>query len=443
MNASIRSLGAVCIGKLGISSKLLSSSSVLLAATLLGQALTFAIHILVARKIGVDQYGLYSYLFTWVNLLSLMAIMGHDRLLIRFVGAYRAKGNEALLRALVIWTALAVLATSILGASALLTAALLSPPRGVPLHLGAALWAAFLIPLIAAATLAESFLRSMEANLSASLLNRVLRPVLFGLAIAALALLPSVRLDAEVTLAANAVAMLATVGVAIACMWRVLPVRTPMAAPWPVREWLGQSAAFSLNTLALYMNGQLDILILGMLLDSTAVGTYGAVSRLVVVMSFPTTVVVSIIQPMIVRAVSSARQGELQHLTTGAARLAFLATLGPAIVIWVFAEDLLHLFGPSFAEGATSLRILTLGYVLANLVSTSSALLNMCGRQNDATGIMLLGGMLTVILNLVLVPAFGITGAALATALSMVIWNLGLFLAVRWRLGLTAAPFAR
>ena len=46
--------------------------------------------------------------------------------------------------------------------------------------------------------------------------------------------------------------------------------------------------------------------------------------------------------------------------------------------------------------------------------------------------------MLNIILNLVLVPRFGIVGAALATTISMVVWNVLLVIAVRKKLGVNS-----
>jgi O-antigen/teichoic acid export membrane protein len=119
-----------------------------------------------------------------------------------------------------------------------------------------------------------------------------------------------------------------------------------------------------------------------------------------------------------------------------------LTSWGLALVVLVLAEPLLGIFGEAFRAGAPALRLLTLGYMGASLMSLASALLNMTGHHSASTATMLAGTALTAALCLMLVPRWGIVGAAAATAVSTLVWNLGLLLMARRRLGVTAAPLA-
>ena len=98
-----RSAGEALVGALtGLSARrlaglrradgsLVRNSSVLFLATLVGQLLGFGIQIVLARRLGIESYGLYAYAITWVSFLALLATMGGDRLLVRFLGEYRAR----------------------------------------------------------------------------------------------------------------------------------------------------------------------------------------------------------------------------------------------------------------------------------------------------------------------------------------------------------------
>jgi len=65
---------------------------------LVGAGLLFGLHVLLARLIGVRQYGIYVYVLTWINILAVVSQLGLNTSLVRFIAAYRAQGKWGLLR---------------------------------------------------------------------------------------------------------------------------------------------------------------------------------------------------------------------------------------------------------------------------------------------------------------------------------------------------------
>lgn len=63
-------------------------------------------------------------------------------------------------------------------------------------------------------------------------------------------------------------------------------------------------------------------------------------------------------------------------------------------------------------------------------------ILNMTGHERDAALGLALGAFINIVLNAVLVPVWDIEGAALATGMSLVVWNVFLVTRVRRRLSL-------
>ena len=59
----------------------------------------------------------------------------------------------------------------------------------------------------------------------------------------------------------------------------------------------------------------------------------------------------------------------------------------------------------------------------------------MTGNQNILAKILLFAAILNIVLNLYLIPKYGIDGAALASVISIVVWNSGMILAVKKKLG--------
>ena len=59
----------------------------------------------------------------------------------------------------------------------------------------------------------------------------------------------------------------------------------------------------------------------------------------------------------------------------------------------------------------------------------------MTGNQNIYASILFIGAVLNIVLNLILIPLYGINGAALASMSSLIIWNLSMVLVVKKKLG--------
>jgi O-antigen/teichoic acid export membrane protein len=425
---------------------LVGHSSVLFLATLLGQVLGFGVQILLARRLGIESYGLYVYAFAWISFLALLATMGGDRVLVRFLGEYGASGRGGLFRGVLAWSLASALATSLLVGACFYALQLALDPPATAERSGVLLWTVATLPLVVVAGLAESALRGCGAQAAATWPSRVLRPFLFAAFVLAFAWGEWPH-DARWALALNAAAIALAMLPSLAALWsRIPPLPLPLPRPGPgearglpTGAWLATSLVLGLNTLALHLNTQIDMLMLGLLGDEAALGTYGAVTRLVTLISLASVAVIAVIQPMFASA--RARGRDLDRLVRAGSRLTLLVSAGGGAVVALFAGDILAIFGEEFREGAAALRILALAQVAVSPITLAGPLLAMTGHERDATLVMVLGAAATLLLNLLLVPRFGVEGAAAATALSTVAWNLGLFAAAKRRLGVAAFPF--
>ena len=83
-------------------------------------------------------------------------------------------------------------------------------------------------------------------------------------------------------------------------------------------------------------------------------------------------------------------------------------------------EILVALGGEAYGEGATSLRVLTFGYLLVAGTGNNGLLLQMGGRENDELRLSGTALVLNVLLNLWAIPAYGMVGAAAATTFGLV-----------------------
>jgi len=103
----------------------------------------------------------------------------------------------------------------------------------------------------------------------------------------------------------------------------------------------------------------------------------------------------------------------------------------------LFSDFWLGFFGKEgdFLSGRASLYILLLGQAVSVVCGAVLILLNMTGHQRSVQKILISAAILNVILNAILIPVWGIAGAAWATTIGTIVWNLWALWTVRRKLG--------
>jgi O-antigen/teichoic acid export membrane protein len=170
--------------------------------------------------------------------------------------------------------------------------------------------------------------------------------------------------------------------------------------------------------------GSMQTVLLGALHTVTSVGVFAVVSQVTLVgKMFHSSIAVSSM-PIVSELHGRGELKHLERLYQTMTRWTFTLNLPLFLVVLLFPEQILSAFGQDFVGGATALVILA----WANLAKTGSgicnALLDMTGRtrlklMNSAVRSVLLIG-----LNVLLIPSWGVVGAATAVVVSSVVSSL-------------------
>jgi O-antigen/teichoic acid export membrane protein len=98
-------------------------------------------------------------------------------------------------------------------------------------------------------------------------------------------------------------------------------------------------------------------------------------------------------------------------------------------------------FGPPYEAAYVPMIILLVGQLVNSAAGSVGALLNMTRYEMETAKGMAVAAGVNVVLNFALIPVWGTIGAALATAVSLVTWNVLLWWSVRKRLGISSLAF--
>ena len=403
------------------------------ALALSSKLLMLLTSVLLARWMGAADYGVYATAMALVLLLTVPTGLGLPTLVVRLLASYGVHQQWGLMRGLLVRGNQAVLGASLV--MALIAGAVI---WGLGDQLGFAHTAVYvlamaLIPLTALGAMRSATLRGLHHVVLGQLPENLVMPGLFVALLAAWSATGSaLSPQAAVGLRLGAVSVAFSVGAWL--LLRRLPSQVRHATPrYDMTNWARAAGPLLFLGGMSIINTQTDVLMLAAMQGAEAAGIYQAAARGAELVAFSLVVVNMAIQPTISRLYAAGEMQKLQRVITTAARVTVALALPAALMLSLFGRPILGLvFGNEFERGALCLAILCGAQVINAGAGSVGQILNMTGHEKDAALGLALGAFTNIVLNVVLVPLWDIEGAALATGMSLVVWNL--FLVTRvWK----------
>lgn len=402
------------------------------AVKLASVAVGLASYLILTNLLGAKIFGDYVYALSWVTVILLLALGGFDTAALRFVPSYREQSQWSHLNGFLRRSGQLVIGSAV-GCAALLAGVVwLLSPRLEPSLRQTFLLASPLVVVLAALNICASQLQGLKYVVKAKFPIEVVRPLLIALLVAGLAWCGPQRVSAAAAMGANLLATTAALAGAWLLLRRAIPVEARMAEPlFETAHWFRVAMTLLLLTAFFQVLSRTDVIMLGLLRETKSAGIY-AMAALASQMVFLGLSAINVIAaPMISELYWHDRHVELRRLVRLAA-LGVVATAFPAIILLiVFGRPILRLFGPAFVTGYAALVILCCGQLINALAGSVGFLMTMTGHQKQAAVIVAVTATLNVALNLLLIPPYGMAGAAAATAVTTAAWNLAM-LAYVW-----------
>lgn len=163
----------------------------------------------------------------------------------------------------------------------------------------------------------------------------------------------------------------------------------------------------------------MDILMLNILGNSAGVGEYAAAARWIIFFSFIVGSLNNIFGPLIAGKLGVNKMGDVGILNAAATRWMLFITLPIAVFLMLSRDPMMLIFGEKFLQdGPTVLLILGLGSIFIALSGTGGLLFVLGGHQFAELGMLIFLVLLNILLNFLLIPPYGIIGAAFSTIIS-------------------------
>lgn len=180
-----------------------------------------------------------------------------------------------------------------------------------------------------------------------------------------------------------------------------------------------------LTYLAFLINNSADVFILksnGIGTDS--VGIYKTCANISMLAATLLVALNTTVQPKITQLFTQQKLDEVQRITNKSSKLIFGLSLPVFIILLFFSKYVMWLYGKEFMQGAICLSVLTIGQVVNTICGPVAQLLNGTGHHKQFRNISFIGALINITANFILIPKFGILGAAAANSISMIAWNI-------------------
>jgi|TARA_R110002072_G_scaffold228854_1_gene386077 O-antigen/teichoic acid export membrane protein len=398
--------------------------------------------ILLARVLGPAQLGLYSFALALVAIAGLPVQMGIPTLVLRETARFESSRSWARVRGVWTWASRRIIFASavvipVIGLAAWVLKEALPPGGLPPVFVSLAL-----IPLIALALLRGAALGGLHRPVLGQLPESLVRPGGFVLVLAVAAIVGA-PLSATCAMGLQVAATALAFAVGATILLRAAPAEIKNApedvscrhewnrAVWPLAMIAGMQIVLQ----------SLDILMLGIWRTAEEVGLYKIAASAASLTVVGLTIVNLVIVPSFARLHSGGDIASLGRMAATGAAWA-LGTALPVAALLVLAGPLILslLYGESFRLAYEPMVILIVGQVVNAFYGSCVSLLNMSGHERTTLRGLTIATVINVGLNAVLIPSYGVSGAAIATLVSTVVWNVLLGRSVRRLLGVACTP---
>ena len=401
-------------------------------------ALVYLTQVLLARWMGSFEFGIYVYVWTWVLLLGGVIDLGLASSTQRFIPEYTGLKRLDLLRGFLSgsrWL-VAALSTGI----ALLAAfgVWLFQPwvhsyELIPIYLACAA-----LPLYTLGRIQDGIARSYDWINLALMPGYVIRSVLLILVMAAAYLLKFPTDASTAMIAAILTTWLTALGQLFVMNRRLAKRIEPGPKAYEVGTWFKVSVPIFMVEGFYLLLTYTDVLVLQQYRSPDEVAVYYAAAKTLALVAFVYFSVSAATAHRFSEYHIAGDRAGLSAFFGDATRWTFWPSLGATVLILALGKPFLWLFGPQFVEGYYLMFILAIGPLARATVGPAERLLNMVGEQRACAVVYLSAFLCNIALCVVLIPLYGVAGAAIAISGAMVLETVLLFVVTKERLGLHA-----
>jgi len=405
-------------------SEIARSAGIAWIGALVQNVLRYISGILITRTIGAGSYGTFWLAYTITNIAGIFARLGLDSGTLRFVALYNGQNDKSRIKGCIV--------------SATIVTFLSSLALGTLLFLFS--------DLIGNSIFHEPGLVNLTRLLAITLLFSSLGHIwisgIWGLQVVRYKVYidsfaqPLLRLIILIALflagwrllgviVATLTSSIVGCFMALCLLLRLFPFhKKTLRATFEHRELIKYSVPLLFTSVLLFVVQWVDVLMIGYFLPAADVGIYSVASKIAMMITLVLTTFNIAFAPIISELYGKREMRRMEELFKTTTRWIFSLSFPIFLLITLFAKPIMSIFGASFSAGAICLVFLGIGRLIDAAVGAAGYVLIMTGRPKIGMINCAITAIMNIALNYVFIARYGISGAAIATGISIAFINL-------------------
>jgi len=402
--------------------KIAKGAGFVFIGTLIGRTFGYGTRIIIARFLGASDYGLISLGFAALTMAAALAAIGLPAGITRYVSFYKGKEDEGRIKGTILSAIKMNLPISIIFSLLLFFGA-----GWISVHV---FHDANLTPVLKIFSIGVPFLVLAQNLLSVTVGFQEMKYYVYIQFI----FQEPLKLGAIVTLVALGFGVIGVAwGWVLAIILmpflafyflekKVFPIFNTKIKAIPMdRELFSFSWPLIFVAIAGIVMGFTDTLMVGYFCTSYEVGIYNAALPTAMLIRMPSLALASIFMPVITELYSRGKYDDLRDTYSAVIKWILSLAFPAFLLMALFSDDIIKiLFGAEYVAGAGALAILAFGFFISTILARASSILSAFGRTKIIMVVSFAAAAANLCLNLYLIPIFGIKGAAMATASSLI-----------------------
>lgn len=403
---------------------LVRGSKIVFLGNIFSKILNFFFQLLLSNTLGAIAYGRFSLGLSLLEISQTFSGAGLTHGIVYFGARYKASNNLSKLKGLIISTlGLAFILGVIFSFFLIINSDYLANSFFKDSEMMTVVkFFAFALPFIVVTSICSKCGRAFEKMHYDIGLSGIIQPALI-LVFCGISLYYLPGLSSALSAYLIACIVISIIGIYFVA--RIFPeIYSKINASFEVKTLLRYSLPTFGASLAVLFIANTDKLMLGYFVDAKAVGIYNAAALLAIQVTFVLKVLSASFPPMISRLYHQGKLVELGELYTATCRWIITPAILIVLILCLNSSFLMSLFGDEFTIGRIALIILAIAYLIDAASGCSGYMLIMTGRQDLELINNCLVAILNFVLNLILIPYYGIEGASIASGFSLILVNL-------------------
>ncbi|HEY3363395.1 MAG TPA: flippase [Methanosarcina sp.] len=405
--------------------RIVTGSGVILAGTLIGMLLDIITKKVLTSHLSPADFGTYALALTVISITGAVATLGLNEGVPRYIAFFRGRHEEQKVHELIISAMIMGLIAGLL--SIMFSPALFQSLAGNSFDaqgkvLSVVKILIFAVPFTILLNLTVAIYRGFDRTNVNMYFYNIIRPVSL-LGFASVSVFIGASLKGVVF--ADLLSMIFTFGIMSIYFIKKPPTKRTIKQEWkikfsePTRQLIRYSFPLLITATLLNIMSWIDTIMLGYFKSAEIVGIYNAVYPLVGFLSLVVASMGFVYVPVTSKLWGQNDIAPLGSIYAVMTKWCFLLTFPLFALIFIYPEYFItKLYGAQYVSGATALRILALGFIANSYFGFNYHTLLASGDSDFLMKCSVASAGINVVINFMLIPEYGMVGAAIGTAVS-------------------------